>query len=383
VLPLRIVADRVIAEAATAFATLGEVTLVDGRQITAELLAGADVLLVRSVTRVDAALLDGTPVRFVGTATAGTDHIDERLLRARGIAFAAAPGCNARAVGEYVLATVLAHAERIGRDPSSLRCGVIGCGHAGRAALGLLEAMGVECLRNDPPLAATHDGYVGLAEALAADVVTLHVPLTASGPHPTVGLLGAPELARMPAGALLINAARGGVVDETAWREAVAEGRLRAAVDCWRGEPAISPSMLDAAWTATPHVAGHTVDARLRATRQLRDALHAWAGVATGVDGDPFPAAEDTLPAPLRLTPGDGLAAVRAAVFACVDPRAQTADFRGALAAAGDEARAAFDRMRAQFGRRREFGVRLVAETGVAADTAAQLQRLGFRLVTA
>jgi erythronate-4-phosphate dehydrogenase len=381
-MPLRIVADRVIAAAATAFAEIGEVTLADGRLISAELLADADVLLVRSVTRVDAALLDGTPVRFVGTATAGTDHVDEDLLRARGIAFAAAPGCNARAVGEYVLATVLAHAERIGRAPSTLRCGVIGCGHAGRAALDLLEAVGVECLRNDPPLAAGRQGYVPLAEALAADVVSLHVPLSAGGPHPTVGLLGASELARMPRGALLINAARGGVVDEPAWQDAVAGRRLLAAIDCWRGEPGISRAMLDAAWIATPHVAGHTVDARLRATHQLRGALRAWAGVVTGNGVAPAPTAADA-PAPLVLPPGATDAAVRAAVFACVDPRAQTADFRAALDAAGDGARAAFDRMRAQFGSRREFGVRPVAETGVATDTAAQLQRLGFRLVTA
>lgn len=379
-MPLRIVADRVIAAATTAFAAVGEVTLADGRLISPELLADADVLLVRSVTRVDAKLLDGTPVRFVGTATAGTDHIDETLLRERAIAFAAAPGCNARAVGEYVLATVLAHAERLGRAPSTLRCGVIGCGHAGRAVLGLLEAIGVECLRNDPPLAAGHDGYVTLAEALEADVVSLHVPLTASGPHPTVGLLGAPELARMPHGALLINAARGGIVDEPAWQRAVAGGRLLAAVDCWRGEPGISRAMLDAAWTATPHIAGHTIDARLRATRQLCDALHAWAGIAAAADLD---AASAGAPAPLTLPPGDPLAEVRAAVFACVDPREQTAEFRAALDAAGDAARATFDRMRAQFGTRREFGVRPVAETGIATDTAALLQRLGFRLVTA
>ena len=379
---LRIVADRVIAAAATAFAETGEVTLADGRQISPGLLADADILLVRSVTRVDAALLEGTPVRFVGTATAGTDHIDQALLRERGIAFAAAPGCNARAVGEYVLATVLAHAERVGRAPSALRCGVIGCGHAGRAVLGLLEAVGVECLRNDPPLATGQDGYVTLAEALAADVVSLHVPLTADGPHQTLGLLGAPQLARMPHGALLINAARGGIVDEPAWQRAVAAGRLLAAVDCWRGEPGISRAMLDAAWTATPHVAGHTVDARLRATGQLRDALHAWAGIAAGA-WLAAPTAGVDAPAPLISPPGDALAAVRAAVFACVDPRAQTAEFRAALDTAGDAARATFDRMRAQFGTRREFGVRPVAETGIATDTAALLQRLGFRLVTA
>lgn len=373
---LRIVADRVIAEAATAFRALGEVTLADGRGIGRGLLADADVLLVRSVTRVDAGLLDGTPVRFVGTATAGTDHVDLDLLRARGIAFAAAPGCNARAVGEYVLACVLAHAERRGCPPASLRCGIIGCGHAGSAALALLEAVGVTCLRHDPPLAeAGGHGFATLPEALSADVVSLHVPLTASGPHATVGLVGARELARLPPGALLVNAARGGVVDEAAWQRAVASGRVVAAVDCWAGEPAIAPAMLDAAWVATPHIAGHTVDARRRATAQLRDALCAWAGLPRP---DPVAVPGDEPMPPLALPAG--AAALHAAVFACVDPRAQTAHLRAALAAAEP---GAFDRLRAEFGRRREFAAHPVARSGIPPDTAASLQRLGFRLVPA
>jgi erythronate-4-phosphate dehydrogenase len=374
---LRIVADRVIAEAATAFAAFGEVTLADGRLISRELLAGADVLLVRSVTRVDAALLDGTPVRFVGTATAGTDHVDLELLGARGIAFAAAPGCNARAVGEYVLACVLAYAALRGRAPASLRCGIIGCGHAGSAARALLEAVGVRCLRHDPPLAeAGGGGFVALDDALAADVVTLHVPLTGSGPHRTIGLIGERELARLPSGALLVNAARGGVVDEAAWQRAIAAGRVLGAVDCWVGEPTIAPAMLAAAWIASPHVAGHTVDARRRATRQLRVALEAWAGLpaAGNLAGD------DEARAPRLLPPGED--PLRAAVAACIDPHALTARCRAALAAP-DADRGGFDRLRAEFGRRREFSAWPVARRGIDPDTAASLQRLGFRLVPA
>ena len=377
---LRIVADRVIADAAAAFAAFGEIRLHDGRALHRALLADCDVLLVRSVTRVDANLLDGTPVRFVGTATAGTDHIDESLLASRGVAFSAAPGCNARAVGEYVLACVLAHAARCGRRPDELSCGVIGCGHAGGAALALLEAAGVRCLRHDPPRAAQAAGFVSLDEALAADIVSLHVPLTAGGDHPTVGLVGARELGVMRPGALLINAARGGVVDEAAWLRAIADGRLTAVVDCWAGEPVVSPALLAAAWIATPHIAGHTIDARQRATRQLRDALAAW---QAGRGAPPVPAwhsAAGAAPTPLRLDMGGTWAAAGSAVRACCDPLAQTALMRAAISA-GEAG--AFDRLRAQFGQRREFGIRPVALPGAAPDTSGLLQRLGFTLVHA
>lgn len=381
---LRIVADRVIAQATAAFAELGELTLADGREIDRALLANCDVLLVRSVTRVDAALLAGTAVRFVGTATAGIDHVDTNFLDTQGIHFAAAPGCNARPVGEYVLACVLAHAAQRGRDPRELRCGVIGCGHAGSAALALLEGLGLTCLRNDPPRALREPGFVGMAEVLDADVVTLHVPLTDSGPHATRGLLGAAEFAAMRPGSLLINAARGGVVDEAAWLDEIARGRSVAAVDCWVGEPSVSDALLAAAFVASPHVAGHSVDARIRATVQLRAALAAWCAT-TGRVLPPWQPTPEPAPAPHTLPGGPDPASVAAAVAACCDPRALTARMRSALAAAPDEQvrRAVFDALRAEFGRRREFGVRPVALPGGAPDTASLLATLGFTLVAA
>lgn len=381
---LRIVADQVIAQAARAFGDLGEVRLVDGRAIDRALLEHCDVLLVRSVTPVDAALLSGTPLGFVGTATAGIDHVDTGYLRARGIRFAAAPGCNARPVGEYVLACVLAHAAASGRDPRELRCGVIGCGHAGNAALTLLEGLGLRCLRNDPPRAQGEEGFVSLQEALAADVVSLHVPLTATGPHATRGLLGAGALAALRPGTLLINAARGGVVDEAAWLDRIRCAGVVAAVDCWTGEPDVSPALLEAAFIASPHVAGHSVEARLRATLQLRAALLDWLATDRAAAPAWQPATEAAAPV-LAVTATGTLDAVAAAVAACCDPRAMTVQMREALAAAATRParHAAFDRLRAAFGRRREFGVRPVALAGGAPDTAHLLESLGFTLVTA
>lgn len=367
---MKLVVDRVMVDALAAFEPFGELVLVDGRAIGPHHLADCDILLVRSVTRVDATLLADSRVRFVGTATAGIDHIDLEYLQQRGIAFAAAPGCNARAVGEYVLACVLALHED--EALSDLRCAVIGLGHAGSAVARLLGAAGVECVACDPPRAARESpaGFVELAAALDADVVSLHVPLTDEGLWPTRRLLGAAEIARLRPQALLINAARGGVVDESALAKALASGRLRAVLDCWCNEPAVATGLLSMASVATPHVAGHATDARARATWQLRASLAAhlaWRDLA------PAPAA--VLAAPLDLAGQGGFAALRAAVFHCIDPRAQTTIFKAETARHGA---AAFDRLRAQFGVRREFSAQPVALSGGDTDTARLLQSFDF-----
>ena len=374
---MKLVADRVMVDAAEAFAPYGEVRLMDGRSLTATDLTDTDALLVRSVTRVNRELLHDSPVRFVGTATAGTDHIDLQYLESRNITFASAPGCNSRAVGEYVLACVLAFAAQSRRATSDLRVGIIGCGHAGTAAQDLLEAIGVGCLRHDPPRAAREGqpGFVDFERVLHADVVSLHVPLIADGAHPTRGLLDAKALAAMPAGSLLINAARGGVVDEQALGAALDAGMLRAAIDCWEGEPQINLPLLDRAWVATPHIAGHSVDARRRATVQIRDALARWLGVAAA------PAEWVSAPAAmLALGTAEPLRALQAAVFHCCDPQTFTGVVKGFEAAAlGAE----FDRLRAHFGTRREFLAQPVALPQSDPDTARLLQSVGFPVSTA
>ena len=211
---MKFVMDRNIRAAAETFDRLGEVVRLDGRAIARGDLAHADTLIVRSVTRVDAALLEGTPVRFVGTTTIGTDHLDIPWLERNGIAWASAPGCNADAAAQYTLAMAWLASERLGRELKGMRAGIVGCGNVGSRVRRLFHALGLETVANDPPLEdAGQGGFVSLGEALDSDIVCLHTPLTRSGPHPTHHLIDADALAQMRPGALLVNAGRGDVID--------------------------------------------------------------------------------------------------------------------------------------------------------------------------
>ena len=279
---LRIVADQNIPLVYEAFGSLGTVEAVPGRAVGAADVRDADALLVRSVTAVDAALLEGSRVRFVGTATIGTDHVDRAYLRSRGIAFAYAPGSNAESVVEYVLAALLRLAARRGEPLRGKTVGVVGCGQIGGRLARRLPAFGVRVLRNDPPLAAERTSgqggaFVDLAALLeAADVVTLHPPLTRDGAHATHHLIGPEELARQPEGAWLLNASRGPVADNEALKAARAGGRPAALVlDVWEGEPAPDPLLLRRTDLATPHIAGYSYDGKVQGTAMLYDALTA------------------------------------------------------------------------------------------------------------
>ena len=369
---MRIAVDREIAEAARAFDRFGDVTLFAGRELTRADVANVDVLVVRSVTRVDAALLDGTAVSRVASATAGIDHVDTAYLARRGIEFFHAPGCNARAVAEYVLACALIAGPLRDRAPESLSIGIIGCGHVGREVAAIFGTLGVRAVMNDPPLAETTDfDSAPLDAALACDIVTLHVPLTASGRHPTQGLIGAAALERIPPGAMLVNAARGGVVDEPAAVASARAGRHTLVVDCWSGEPRIDTATLRAAAIATPHIAGHTREARLRATTQLVSQLG---------DGSETPTLAPEPPTRLTVAAADPEAVVRTAVLAACDPR-RPSDALAATAPLPAEARAgAFDQQRRDAAGRREFSGHRVASAALQSDTVACLRGLGFEL---
>ena len=279
---MRIFADRVIAEAERAFEAYGEVELFDGRQLDKNALMAADILLVRSVTRVDQALLDGTPVKFVGTATAGVDHVDEAGLIALGIDFHSAPGCNANAVAEFIATSVLQFCTEHNIGLASCSVAIIGHGQVGTRVESKLTALGCRCLLNDPPKAArTSDHrYVDLQTALQADIVTLHTPLIDDGDYPTKGLLDEEKIDLMSNCRLLINAARGGIVDEQALKHRLAaDTGFNVQLDCWQGEPEVDLSLLEQAYLGSPHVAGHSVEARRNASRQLASALSDWCGI--------------------------------------------------------------------------------------------------------
>ncbi|MBN1807562.1 MAG: 4-phosphoerythronate dehydrogenase [Planctomycetes bacterium] len=356
--PLNIVADENIPYVAAAFAPFGTVTSMPGRDISAANLKNADVLLVRSVTRVDRHLLDGSHVGFVGTATIGTDHVDEAYLDSRGISFAAAPGSNALSVAEYITAALLRLCDAGILSLPDVTVAVVGAGNVGGRVVSKLQALRFKALVNDPPLrdATGDEKYLPLREILpSADVVTVHTPLTKDGNYPTYHLVDEPFLAQMKPGAVLINSSRGAVVDETSLLRSLRSGHLAAAVlDVWNNEPSISTDTLAAAFIATPHIAGYAFDGKVRGTLMLHRALASHLG---------RPASWDMLtampPPPVSgidLPPGLGThKAVSLAVRTAYDINEDDNRTRRILALSPSNRSTYFDYLRKTYPVRREF----------------------------
>lgn len=292
-----------------AFDALGRVVAMPGRAIDAAAVRDADVLVTRSVTRVDAALVQGSRLSLVATATAGIDHVDVSALNAANIAFASSAGCNARAVAEYVLAALaeVAHARSVALSDFAERggpVGVVGFGHVGRRTTALLRALGLVVHVSDPPLLARRHAPESIdfdpeLDALArtepllplsalteqCSVLTLHVPLTDTGPHATAGLVGRAALERLPPDAVLLSTCRGRVVDESALGPWLGSASRHAILDVFAGEPNLAhPELLDSGsgvLLATPHVAGYTHEGKRAATQLALAAVARHLGVPT------------------------------------------------------------------------------------------------------
>ncbi|MDL1893588.1 4-phosphoerythronate dehydrogenase [Sphingobacteriales bacterium CHB3] len=271
-----IVVDAKLPHASTAFGRFGDVRILPTKQISGQTIADADAVLVRSETKVNGDLLDGTKVRFVGTATIGTDHVDLDYLRKHNIAFASCPGSNANSVAEYVLAALLETSFKLGFALTGKTLGVVGHGNTGSRVAKKAEAIGMRVLLNDPPLArATGDArYLPLDALMGADFVSLHVPLTTSGDDPTYHLFDEQRLSAMKVGSILINSSRGAVVDTPSLKKKIRDQHVRACVlDVWENEPDIDVEMLQSALIGTPHIAGYSHDGKVNATRMLQQAL--------------------------------------------------------------------------------------------------------------
>ncbi|MCZ6722698.1 MAG: 4-phosphoerythronate dehydrogenase [Gammaproteobacteria bacterium] len=217
---MKIVADENIPRVRQAFQDLGEVDLLPGRDIRRWHLLDCQCLVVRTVTPIDANLLQGTPVEFVGTATIGTDHVDLEYLKNNHIAYSNAAGCNAEAASEYVISGLFALSKRKDFDPFTMKAGIVGFGNVGSRLHQKLTALGIECLVNDPPLqqsGQSRQAFVDLDTILQeCDFISLHVPLTRSGEFSTYHLLDARQMEKLTKGCLLVNAARGEIVDNLA-----------------------------------------------------------------------------------------------------------------------------------------------------------------------
>ena len=273
---MKIVADSNIPYVREAFALLGEITLISGRQLTAAHVRDADLLLVRSVTPVNAALLAGSRVKFVATATIGFDHVDVDYLAAQGIGFATAAGSNANSVAEYICAALLELAHRKNFRLRDKTLGVVGVGNVGGQVVRYARVLGLRVLANDPPRqrAETLPDFVSLERiCTTADLITLHVPLTQTGPDATVRLLDPGQLTQRP---ILINSARGPVLDNAALLTANLTGLV---LDVWENEPNIRAELLDRVDLGTPHIAGHSFDGKVNGTVLIYEAVCRHLGV--------------------------------------------------------------------------------------------------------
>lgn len=370
---MRIVADENMPLVPEFFGSQAEIRRLPGRDIRAADVADADALLVRSVTRVDAALLQGSAVRFVGTATIGTDHLDLPALAAMGVSVASAPGCNARAVGEYVATVLAALAEEQGWAPAQRTLGIVGLGNTGSQVLALARILGFPVLACDPFVTVAGVEQVSREELLQrADILSLHVPLTREGEHATRHWLDAHALAGMRAG-LLINASRGAVIDNAALEAELLRRpqALTAVLDVWEGEPSLRASLLPLVRYGSPHVAGYSQEGKWRGTAMIYAAFCRHFGLPARASLAQLQPAVD-LP-PLQVSTA-GLAALLQQ--ACPLPR-DDHDLRASLQTA-DPARA-FDDLRKHYPPRHEFtSRRLPLPAGDARR--ATLAALGFQL---
>ncbi|NNA08016.1 4-phosphoerythronate dehydrogenase PdxB [Pseudomonas lundensis] len=352
-----IVADENIPLIEEFFASFGEIRRLPGRQITRADVHDADVLLVRSVTRVDRELLEGSAVKFVGTCTIGTDHLALDDFEHAGIQWASAPGCNARGVVDYVLGSLLTLADIEGADLAQRTYGVIGAGEVGGRLVRVLRDLGWKVQVCDPLRQAAEGGdYVSLEQIIEqCDVISLHTPLSKSGDFATWHLLDEARLNRLKPGTWLINASRGPVVDNAALRNVLnAREDLQAVLDVWEGEPQVDVELADLCVLATPHIAGYSLDGKQRGTAQIYQALCAFLGQTPQVQ------LADLLPAPwlakVELSANSDQAWALAMVCRGVyDPRRDDADFRRTLTGPVDQQKQAFDGLRKHYPVRREI----------------------------
>ena len=379
---VRIVADENIPLIDSFFAEFGEITRVEGRNLSSEDLAEADILLVRSVTKVNESLLANTPVKFVGTATIGTDHVDMDWLEQNRIGFASAPGCNAQAVVDYVLSAISVLVDLRAVRFEDLTVGIVGVGNVGGTLRGRLEEMGVKVLAVDPFKEPEDVGELTfLEEVLGADVVTCHTPLTKTGEHATRHLIGAEQLSAMKPNACLINSSRGGVVDNDALLAHLkANDDFEAIMDVWEGEPYLDLKLMDQCLLATPHIAGYSLDGKMRGTEMIYQAACEFFGVPVRRKLGQF------LPEPgiKRVNFSDQVPlnqALRTAIRACYEVRVDDGLMRSRLHRARD-IKSAFDEMRRNYPLRRDIPTMKVGVPSKCVELQQLLESAGFSVRT-
>ncbi|MBT8379885.1 MAG: 4-phosphoerythronate dehydrogenase [Ignavibacteria bacterium] len=272
---MKIVIDDNIIFAEDAFSMLGSISLLNGRLITNKILKNTDALIVRSITSVNEELLKKTKIKFIGTATIGTDHIDTNYLQKNKIVFADAKSCNADSVAEYVFTALLKIAADEKISLSKKTIGIIGVGIIGSRIEKLARALGMKVLKNDPPKEreGIGSGYVSLNDIFDVDIITLHVPLNKKGKDKTFHLLGDKNLKHIKEGTIIINTSRGEVIKNSALLKESRTKSFKLVLDVWENEPNLNTELIKEAQIGTSHIAGYSFEGKTNGTKLIYDAL--------------------------------------------------------------------------------------------------------------
>ena len=253
-----------------------EVVYLPGKEFTPEVVKDADALITRTRTRCDRHLLEGSNVKFIGTATIGFDHIDTEYCQEAGIAWSNCPGCNAGGVEQYVHAVLLLLQRERGIDLKQATLGIVGVGHVGSRVQRMAERLGMRVLVNDPPRA--DQGEKGFSDLKTlteeCDIITFHTPLVREGEYKTYHLADTHFFNALKKRAVIINTSRGEVVETEAVLSALKERKISdAIIDVWENEPNINLELLEKVFIGTPHIAGYSADGKINATRMVLEAL--------------------------------------------------------------------------------------------------------------
>ncbi len=293
---MKIIADSNIPFVEECFSSLGDVTAMPAGEITADTVRNANILLVRSVTKVNEELLKKSSVKFVGSATSGFEHVDTEFLQTKGVGFSYAPGSNANSVAEYVIAALLAVAKKHKFELQGKSVGIIGAGRIGGKVADKAVALGMKVLLNDPPLhRQSHDPkYLPPDRLYDCDFITMHTPLTFEGIDKTFHLADEAFFDSLKAGAFFINTARGPVADTKALKTATRSGKLAGAVvDVWENEPNIDNELILKADLSTPHIAGYSLDGKVAGLIMVYQAACKYFDIVSEYTTDDFLAAPD------------------------------------------------------------------------------------------
>ena len=376
---MKIVCSKSLTLGEEAFSSIADVVVIPESEICAAHLEDADALVTRSKVKISRELVEKSSLHFYGTGTAGFDHVDLQALSDHDIHFAHAPGCNARGVGEYVAAALLELAIEQGFELEGLTLGIVGHGNTGHHVEEKAKALGMKVLLNDPPReeAGMFYPYIPLDTLLSeCDVLSLHIPLVKKGDHPTHQLISVEQLGRMKAGAILINACRGEVLDSDAVVAALDSGKLaHAVIDVWA--PGVHLPLMERAALVSPHVAGHSFEGKINGTIQLYQQLCQFFDLEESWDYEPY---RESIVQEISIGSGEAdLSALRNVVRHCVDLRVDDNAFRKALELNADEGKSLFKSLREHYRTRNEFH-RTLVHTKSFSPLAESLSALGFCL---